>query len=34
MSGITLTATQTSTLQSLTQASNLFATTQNELNTG
>ena len=34
MSGITLTATQTNTLQSLSQASNLFATTQNELNTG
>ena len=34
MSGITLTATQSNTLQSLSQASNLFATTQNELNTG
>jgi len=34
MSGITLTATQTSTLQSLSQASNLFATTQEQLNTG
>jgi flagellin len=34
MSGITLTATQTATLQSLSQASNLFTTTQNELNTG
>ncbi len=34
MSGITLTATQTSTLQSLSSASNLFNTTQNELNTG
>ena len=34
MSGITLTATQTQTLASLSQASNLFTTTQNELNTG
>ena len=34
MSGITLTATQTATLQSLSQASALFNTTQNELNTG
>src|SRR5271170_5872119 len=34
MSGITLTATQTNTLASLSQASNLFTTTQNELNTG
>jgi flagellin-like hook-associated protein FlgL len=34
MSGITLTATQTSTLQSLSSASSLFTTTQNELNTG
>jgi flagellin-like hook-associated protein FlgL len=34
MSGITLTATQTSTLASLSQASNLFNSTQNELNTG
>ncbi len=34
MSGITLTATQTATLQSLSQASSLFTTTQNELNTG
>ncbi len=34
MSGITLTAAQTSTLQSLSSASNLFTTTQNELNTG
>src|ERR1700733_15243677 len=34
MSSITLTATQTSTLQSLSSASSLFTTTQNELNTG
>jgi flagellin len=34
MSSVTLTATQTSTLQSLSSASSLFATTQNELNTG
>ena len=34
MSGITLTATQTATLQSLSSASSLFTTTQNELNTG
>jgi flagellin len=34
MSGITLTATQTATLQSLSSASALFTTTQNELNTG
>jgi flagellin len=34
MSGITLTSVQTNTLQSLSNASNLFATTQNELNTG
>ncbi|GGF09981.1 flagellin [Aliidongia dinghuensis] len=34
MSGITLTATQTATIQSLQSASALFTTTQNELNTG
>lgn len=34
MSGITLTSTQTATLQSLSSASALFNTTQNELNTG
>jgi flagellin-like hook-associated protein FlgL len=34
MSGITLTATQTATLQSLSSASSQFTTTQNELNTG
>ena len=34
MSGITLTATQTQTIQSLQTASTLFTTTQNELNTG
>jgi len=34
MSGITLTATQTNTLQSLSSASSLFTQTQNELNTG
>ncbi len=34
MSGITLTATQTATIQSLQSASSLFTTTQNELNTG
>jgi flagellin-like hook-associated protein FlgL len=34
MSGITLTATQTQTLRSLSSASELFQTTQNELNTG
>jgi flagellin-like hook-associated protein FlgL len=34
MSGITLTATETNTLASLSQASQLFTTTQNELNTG
>jgi flagellin len=34
MSGITLTTTQTNTLQSLSSASALFNTTQNELNTG
>lgn len=34
MSGITLTAVQTSTLQSLSSASSLFGTTQTELNTG
>ena len=34
MSGVTLTAVQTSTIQSLQSASKLFTTTQNELNTG
>ena len=34
MSGITLTSVQTNTLASLSQASTLFNTTQNELNTG
>jgi len=34
MSGVTLTSVQTNTLASLSQASTLFNTTQNELNTG
>src|ERR1700761_6604910 len=34
MSGITLTSTQTATLQSLQQSTQLFNSTQNELNTG